>query len=60
MTYAAKNNEAYHLWWHPHNFGINLPQNLLFLESILIHFVFLKKEYGMESKTMRAIAEEIL
>ena len=21
MTYAAKNNQLYHLWWHPHNFG---------------------------------------
>lgn len=60
MTYAAKNNEAYHLWWHPHNFGINLQQNLQFLEAILKHFLSLKKEYGMQSKTMRAIAEEIL
>ena len=21
MTYAAKNDKLFHLWWHPHNFG---------------------------------------
>jgi hypothetical protein len=60
MTHAAKNKEAYHLWWHPHNFGVNLQENLAFLEEILKHFQLLHKEYGMESKTMRSIAEEIL
>lgn len=60
MTYAAKNNECYHLWWHPHNFGINLKENLIFLESILKHYQILHQQYGMQSKTMRAIAEEIL
>jgi hypothetical protein len=60
MTHAAKCGEDYHLWWHPHNFGINLKENLSFLESILKHYRVLHKEYGMQSKTMRSIAEEIL
>jgi peptidoglycan/xylan/chitin deacetylase (PgdA/CDA1 family) len=60
MTYAAQKNEAYHLWWHPHNFGINLKENLSFLEVILKHYRQLNQEYGMQSKTMKAIAEEIL
>jgi peptidoglycan/xylan/chitin deacetylase (PgdA/CDA1 family) len=60
MTYAAKNNEGYHLWWHPHNFGLNLKENLAFLEEILKHYQQLHRQYGMQSKTMRSIAEEIL
>ena len=38
MTYAAKNNFSYHLWWHPHNFGINKNENFEFLEKILEHY----------------------
>ncbi len=53
MTYAAKNGELYHLWWHPHNFGKNQDQNFKNLEAILNHFAYLKKEYGMESMNMK-------
>lgn len=60
MTHAAKNSEAYHLWWHPHNFGLNLKENLAFLEEILKHYQQLHHQHGMQSKTMRSIAEEIL
>ncbi|MBA2328685.1 MAG: polysaccharide deacetylase family protein [Flavisolibacter sp.] len=60
MSYAARNQEGYHLWWHPHNFGINLQQNLNILEEILKHYELLSKKYGMESKTMKTIAEENL
>ncbi|CAM3645237.1 polysaccharide deacetylase family protein [Flavobacterium gelidilacus] len=52
MTYAAKNNRSYHLWWHPHNFGYSTPQNLLQLEDILNHYQVLNKKYGLTSKTM--------
>lgn len=60
MFQAAMKNEGYHLWWHPHNFGINLKENLNFLEEILKHYQFLNMKYGMESKTMKTIAEENL
>lgn len=60
MTYAAENDEGYHLWWHPHNFGMNLKENLAFLEEILKYYQQLHHQYGMQSKTMRSIAEEIL
>jgi peptidoglycan/xylan/chitin deacetylase (PgdA/CDA1 family) len=60
MHYAAENNEAFHLWWHPHNFGINLAGNLKFLRAILEHYQVLQKEFGMESKSMKQIAEEIM
>lgn len=52
MTHAAKNGLAYHLWWHPHNFGSNTNENLRNLEEILTHYMKLQRDYGMESKTM--------
>ncbi|MCR9183689.1 MAG: polysaccharide deacetylase family protein [Flavobacteriaceae bacterium] len=52
MTYAAKNHKVYHLWWHPHNFGYSLQENLGNLEDILKHFEILKSQYAFESKSM--------
>jgi peptidoglycan/xylan/chitin deacetylase (PgdA/CDA1 family) len=60
MSFAAKNNYAFHLWWHPHNFGVHLKENINFLEEILKHYQYLNKNYGMESRTMKRISEEIL
>ncbi|MFL5740276.1 MAG: polysaccharide deacetylase family protein [Flavisolibacter sp.] len=60
MSHAAEKREAYHLWWHPHNMGIHQKENLEFLEAILKHYQLLKQRYGMQSRTMKAIAEEIL
>ena len=57
MTRAALNNECYHLWWHPHNFGNYTQQNIEGLVQIANHFQFLKAEYGMESKNMRQISD---
>ncbi|MDA8597036.1 polysaccharide deacetylase family protein [Candidatus Pacebacteria bacterium] len=56
MTHAAKHNEIFHLWWHPHNFGTNRPENLQQLQTILQHFESLQTEYGMQSQTMNEIA----
>jgi len=52
MTFAAKNNRCYHLWWHPHNFGYFLNENLENLETILKHYDKLKNQYGFCSKSM--------
>lgn len=59
MTYAAQNGLTYHLWWHPHNFGVNIDQNLAFLTAILKHFQFLQQTYGMESVTMAELSEQL-
>lgn len=59
MTYAAKHNELYHLWWHPHNFGANLETNVCALEQLLHHFAYLRNQYGMQSYTMSEFADEI-
>ena len=52
MTHAAKKKKVFHLWFHPHNFGTNLNDNLKNLENILIHYKKLNHEYGFESKNM--------
>lgn len=59
MTYAAKNNLTYHLWWHPHNFGVNQNENFAFLEKILNHFTFLNKKHNFQSYSMTNLAEII-
>ena len=52
MHNAAISGAGFHLWWHPHNFGVNLPQNLRFLSRVLEYFSYLKGKYGMKSLTM--------
>ncbi|MCD1116964.1 polysaccharide deacetylase family protein [Chryseobacterium turcicum] len=59
MTYAAKNNLTYHLWWHPHNFGINQNENFNFLEKILEHYKLLNLKYNFQSITMSNLAKKI-
>lgn len=56
MTHAAKNKELYHLWWHPHNFGINTSENLKNLTVLLKHYQYLQKKYGFANLTMREAA----
>lgn len=52
MEYAARNNEIYHLWWHPHNMGANLTESIAFVETILKAYYKCHKMYGMQSMTM--------
>jgi peptidoglycan/xylan/chitin deacetylase (PgdA/CDA1 family) len=52
MTFAAKNNQIYHIWWHPHNFGINMKENIVFLRKLLQHYRMLHETYVFESHTM--------
>lgn len=52
MTIAARRGHCYHLWWHPHNFGIHLEENLNFLSRVLDCFVRLRDRYRMRSSNM--------
>ena len=56
MTHAAKNNKLYHLWWHPHNFGVNIQENMNNLAVLLNHYRFLQKKYGFKNCTMKEAA----
>ncbi len=59
MTQAAKTGKLYHLWWHPHNFGLNQDANLGFLEKILRHYQSLAKDFGFESLSMLDVATKV-
>lgn len=59
MTYAAKNQEIYHLWWHPHNSGRNIEENLKQIQLIVLHYKYLHKKYNWESSNMRKLATAI-
>ena len=59
MKEAAINNQIYHLWWHPHNFGTNCDKNLSMLEEVLKHYSFLKKTYGMSSFGMNGLVNKL-
>jgi peptidoglycan/xylan/chitin deacetylase (PgdA/CDA1 family) len=56
LDHAARRGEMFHLWWHPHNFGVNLDENLAFLRRILEHVRLLQRQYGMRSLNMREVA----
>lgn len=57
MDLAAKKNEIYHLWWHPHNFGEHPEKSLQDLKEILYHFDRLRNKYHFSSKNMAEIGE---
>ena len=55
MLYAARNNEIYHLWWHPHNFGNNPEKNITELIEILKCFKTCNEKYNFQSESMDSI-----
>lgn len=59
MSHAAKNNEVYHIWWHPHNFGDNTEANFKNLEQLFKHYNSLNQQYNFSNETMGGLAEII-
>jgi len=60
MYRAAKRGELYHLWWHPHNFGQNTQRNMEQLEELLDWFLYLNRQFGMQSASMTELATHVL
>ena len=58
MRHAAKKGLTYHLWWHPHNLGLETETHLQQLEDILSYYQRMKERYGMVSLNMREAAEK--
>ncbi len=57
LEVAIKNNEMYHLWWHPHNFGAYPQENLKILEDLL-QWIHVKMETeGLISSTMSEVTQ---
>ncbi len=59
MAYAARHGKVFHLWWHPHNFGIHQNKNLAVLRHILEHYTTLQQAYGFQSRHMAEVANYI-
>lgn len=59
MSYAAKRGEVFHLWWHPHNFGLNQKENMYFLSQILAHYKELNNKFDFESITMKELSDKL-
>ncbi len=57
MTKAAKENKVYHLWWHPHNFGINPKMSLTELKEIIDHYNQLEKNFKFTSVNMNTFSK---
>lgn len=57
---AAKLGEVYHLWWHPHNFGLDSEGAIQALKSIIEEFSFCRENYGMQSLNMHELASPFL
>jgi peptidoglycan/xylan/chitin deacetylase (PgdA/CDA1 family) len=60
IIHAAKAGEIYHLWWHPHNFGIDPDGAIKTLKSILEVYKYCKETFGMDSKTMEEIHNDLI
>lgn len=60
LKYAARKNEIYHLWWHPHNFGNYPEESLRGLEKILAGYDYCRREFGMASMTMGELTEMVM
>ena len=56
MESAARKGKSFHLWWHPHNFGVHLQENLALLEELLRHHAKLRDRYGVVPMTMGEMA----
>lgn len=59
MEHAAQHGQVFHLWWHPHNFGVNLTQNMAVLRRIAEHYRYLHARFGLQSQTMADITAEL-
>src|SRR5262245_18128171 len=57
---AATDRRVFHLWWHPHDFGVHVRENLAFLRRVLARFARVRERTGMESVTMSDVARRRL
>jgi len=57
MQRAARDGLVCHFWWHPHDFGRHLNENLAVLAQLLTCFRDLRERVGMESLTMDEVSD---
>jgi peptidoglycan/xylan/chitin deacetylase (PgdA/CDA1 family) len=59
LRFAARERRIFHLWWHPHNFGLYQDENLDFLRGILREFAVCRERRGMESLSMAEVDDRV-
>ncbi len=59
MKKAAKSNELFHMWFHPHNFGNYMDENFKNLEEIYKLYSHLNSKYKFTSITMSNLADNL-
>jgi hypothetical protein len=57
LARAATAHEIVHIYWHPHNFGVFLDENLAMLRAILETFARYRESHGLQSLSMNEVAE---
>lgn len=60
MKKAAKEKKVFHLWWHPHNMGKEISNNMKLLEEILLYYCKLNEEYDFQSLSMGDVVVQYL
>ena len=59
ILHAAQNREIFHLWWHPHNFGIFQDHNMAFLREVLREATRCRAEYGLRLLSMADVGRMV-
>lgn len=59
IKFAAKHGLIYQLWWHPHNFGKYMDENVKFLEEVFKYYHQLNREGKIESLNLLEIHSRI-
>lgn len=57
LAHAARRREILHVWWHPHNFGIDTAAHMNVLRDLLTAFARCRDAQGMQSMTMSEAAD---
>ena len=60
LEHAARRGAAYHIWWHPHDFGSYPTESLAMLSAILDVYEVQRQRHGMRSASMADIAASVL
>jgi hypothetical protein len=60
MRHAATRRQIIHLWWHPHDFGIHIDENIAFLRRILTSYQQFHHTHGMKSLSMIEVARQLV
>lgn len=60
MRQAARAGEVFHLWFHPHNFGVDRAENLAVMRRIAAEAADLRERHGWPSLTMAEVARRAL